>query len=107
MEQAREHLERGGLARAIRPEEAHNLAAADAEADFLDRLDILELAAEETAYRRVESGLPFGDAVGLAQRVNDDGVSDVRGVRKGQSDLPHVVVDYRIWWETGADIVQY
>ena len=47
MEQARQHLERRGLAGAVRAEEADPLAALDREADAVDRLDHLVRAMDQ------------------------------------------------------------
>ena len=72
MQQAREHLERGGLARAVRPQEAHDLTRLDIEGNITDRLDVVDLALEEPAHRRLEAALAFGNLIGLGNPVDSN-----------------------------------
>ena len=73
IEQAGEHLQRGGLARAIRSEKAHELARLDAEADVIDGDGLLVLAADQAADGPAEAGLLFVGAKGLGQAGDFDG----------------------------------
>ena len=72
MEQPRQHLERRGLAGAVRPEEADDLARLDLERDAGHGFDRLRLPAEEAARGRADTALALGHEVGLAQVVDTD-----------------------------------
>ncbi len=69
VEQAGEHLQRGGLAGAVRAEKADDLAGLDRKADLLDGLDVVELAVEKAAHRRAEAAFAFGDLVGFGKMI--------------------------------------
>jgi hypothetical protein len=57
IDEAREHLERGGLARTVGPEEANELALGDVEGDVLGRGGLLELALEQPLHAAPKAGL--------------------------------------------------
>jgi len=75
VEQAGEHLQRRRLARAVRAEEADDLARLDLERDAVDGADIAPPPPDETAQRRAQSSLALGDAEDLRQAgdVHDPG----------------------------------
>src|SRR5207245_10110603 len=64
VEQAREHLERRGLARAVRAEESDHLACLDAEGDARDRVPCAALPATERSEGR-RATLPAPGGPGL------------------------------------------
>src|SRR5439155_25589999 len=72
VEQAGEHLERRGLARAVWAEEPDHLARLDAEGDAGDRVHVAALPPHERPERRGETLLPLGDAEGLSQIADVD-----------------------------------
>ena len=67
VQEAREDLQRGGLARAVRSEKADPLARGDGEGDVLHRLHVLVGAMEERAQGRAQAGRAAVDPVPLAQ----------------------------------------
>jgi hypothetical protein len=73
IQQAREHLERGGFARAVRAEEADEFAGFNLEADIADGGDGLVFAFEQATERAFEAGLLLVGAKGFGQAVNFDG----------------------------------
>src|SRR5205085_10913209 len=73
IEQTAQHLERGGLARAVRSEKTDDLAFADRERDRLDGWHVLEAAPKERAQRGQHAFCAFVDAKDLAQIANKDG----------------------------------
>src|SRR6185503_603562 len=70
VQQTGQHLQRRGLARAVRAEEADDLSALDAEVDARDRRHLLELAVHERAKRRAETALALVDLVDLAEAAD-------------------------------------
>jgi hypothetical protein len=73
VQQPGEHLQRGGLARAVRPEESDDLTGRDVERDAVDRAHLAVPAGEQTAQggpqarltlRNLEDALQLGDANG-------------------------------------------
>ena len=67
MNQAREHFERGGFTRSVRPEKANNLAGFNLKGDLFDGFDIVIGAAKEMVQSAFESRLFFGDGDRLCQ----------------------------------------
>ena len=72
VEQAREHLQRRGLAGAVRAEEADALAGVDGERQLVDGAHGRVLAMEERAHRGPGAGGALVDAVLLDQLVDLD-----------------------------------
>ena len=73
MEQPGEHLQRGGLAGAVRAEEADDLAGLDLEGDPVDGAHLAVLAADEALDGSAKPRLPLGDEEGLVQAGDADG----------------------------------
>ena len=67
VQQARQHLERGGLAGAVGTEEADDLARRDLEADPVDRLDLARVAADQAPGRGADAALAHRHVERLAQ----------------------------------------
>jgi len=65
VQQPREHLERGRLARAVGTQEADHLARRDVEGDAVDRPDLLGATAHQAAYGGAQPCLALGDHVSL------------------------------------------
>ena len=61
MQQARQHLQRGRLAGAVRAEEADHLPGADVEGNRVDRADLAPPAVDDAAQSRGETALALGD----------------------------------------------
>ena len=72
VEEAREHLERGGLARAVRSEEPDPLARRDLEGHVVHRAHRLHAAAHERPQRGPKPGIAPVDAVLLDQVLDGD-----------------------------------
>ena len=72
MQQAGEHLQRGGLAGAVGTHEAHELARLQGERDLRHRLDGAGPAPEHAVHGGAQPGLPFGDEVGLGELPDVD-----------------------------------
>lgn len=74
MDQPGEHLERGGLARAVRAEEPDDFAGADLEARLLDGFDVVVLAIKKVPHGAAQPRLFVRDAISLGELIrNDDG----------------------------------
>jgi len=73
VQQAREHLERRGLARAVRSEEPDDLPRLDAEGHVAHRVDVAVAGLEERLERAFEPGVPHFDLEGLAEPIGRDG----------------------------------
>src|SRR5439155_22948788 len=71
-QQARQHLERRGLARAVGPEKADALTGADRKRQLVDRARRLVLAPEQGAQRRPRAGGTLVDPVLLDQFFDFD-----------------------------------
>src|SRR5204862_5473197 len=67
IEEARQHLERGRLAGAVRAEEPDDLAGLDVERDRVDRMYLPPRSSEETLRGGPQAGLALGHAEDLAQ----------------------------------------
>src|SRR5262249_38320161 len=88
VDQPGERLQRGGLARAVGPEEGDHLARLDREADAVDRPDLLVLPAVE-APEGAQKALPLlEDAVGPGQAVGLDGRHQDGSLRASGSPTP-------------------
>ena len=72
VEQPRKRLQRGGLPRPVRAEEADDLAGLDGERDPRDRRDVFVASLHERAQRRAETGLALRDPERLAKIANLD-----------------------------------
>ena len=72
MEQAGEHLEGGGLARAVGAEEADQFAFLNGEADLIDGEGLFVAAMEEAAHSAAKARLLFVRAKSLGQTVDFD-----------------------------------
>ena len=86
VDQAGEHLERGRLARAVGAEEGDHLARLDGEADAVDGLDFLVLAAVQAAQGAEEPVLLLEDAVGLGQALRLDDRHETTALAAQASD---------------------
>jgi hypothetical protein len=73
VEQAREHFERGRLARAVRTEEADNLSLLDLEINFLHGFHVFVFALEEAFYCRDESAFAFWHLIRFAELFDENG----------------------------------
>jgi hypothetical protein len=73
IQQAGEHLECGGFARAVRAEKADEFAGLDLEADIVHRDGLIVLAFEQTANRPREAGLLLVGAKRFGQTADFDG----------------------------------
>src|SRR5512146_1383612 len=73
MQQAGEHLERGGLASAVRPEKADDLARLQVERDAVHGRHILGLAVNQALQRGQYAGFALADNVGLVQVAHMNG----------------------------------
>src|SRR5579871_3974494 len=60
--QARQHFQRGGFARAVGAEEAHEFALGDVEGNVIGRARLRKLALEQAAYPAPETGPLFVSA---------------------------------------------
>src|SRR4029079_15443498 len=67
IQQAGQHLEGGGLAGPVGPEEADDLAGRDLEADPIDRLDLARVASNQAAGRGPDAALAHRHVERLAQ----------------------------------------
>ena len=90
MEEPGQHLEGGGLPRAVGTEEAHALARSDAEGEAVDGLDRLVLALDQGSQRRGEAGRPRVHLVVL------DEVLDANHARQSLSQLGTVPLGSRV-----------
>src|SRR5574341_343306 len=73
IEQPGEAFERGGLARAVRPEETDDLALRDMERNAVHRSDRLVLPPEQAAHGTAQAGRPMVDAIVLDELLDVDG----------------------------------
>jgi len=72
MKQAGEHFERGGFARAVRAEKAHEFARLNREANFLDGNRLVVLTMEKTFERAGKSGQLFVGLKSFGQSADFD-----------------------------------
>ena len=72
VQEARHHLERGGLAGAVGSEEPHPLAGADLKLDVVDGAHGLVVAAKQRLHRGAEAGRTDRHAVVLDQTADGD-----------------------------------
>ncbi len=70
MQQARQHLQRGRLARAVRADEADDLTRLDREADVAHGFDGIVSAAHKTAHGGAQPGPAHGNLVRLDEVVD-------------------------------------
>ncbi len=88
MQQARKHLERGGLAGAVGAQEADDLAGRQVEGDAVHGGDFLGLAMHQALERGQHAGFALADDVGLMQ------VADVDG--GGHGNFRFLILDFRL-----------
>src|SRR4029077_11689404 len=72
LQDARENLDGGGFAGAVRSDEAEQLAAFEREADSLERLDDSIAALEQSLDAAPGAGRAFGNAIGFGQISNQN-----------------------------------
>ena len=73
VEQTGEHLERGGLAGAVGPQEPYHLSRLHLEADRSDRPHVFLLAADEALERGHQPGRALGNSIRLGEVLDLDG----------------------------------
>ena len=72
LQDARQDLDGGGLARPIGPDEAQQFARLQGKGDVPQGLDRAVAAMDQTLDRAQQAGIAFGDAIGLGQVLDED-----------------------------------